>query len=189
MVRSVRTERQTSNCDVKCPIAFSFQGMFHVYGPLFGWKTSSIFLLKHCKMAYLVFIYLGLIFFFATTVSRHEPQSTMGDSHQCLLTTMQFTRISNAHVLSLELAALALKMSIMFMDISYRLIKLPKLMHKKMLGFCCFWGVFFKYAKHRPTARGARCLVVTVVTENHVTMSTARVFMDVMKVFRAVIVR
>ena len=34
MVRVVRTERRTSDCDVKCRLIFSFQCMFHVlYGP------------------------------------------------------------------------------------------------------------------------------------------------------------
>ena len=32
MVRAVLTERQTSDCDVKCRITFSFQWIFHVYG-------------------------------------------------------------------------------------------------------------------------------------------------------------
>ena len=63
MVRAVRTEHQISNCDVKCRVTFSFQWMFHVYGLPFGWKTSMMFLLKYCKMEYLVFIYLCLIFF------------------------------------------------------------------------------------------------------------------------------
>ena len=33
MVRAVRTERQTSDCDVKCRITFSFQWKIHVYRP------------------------------------------------------------------------------------------------------------------------------------------------------------
>ena len=33
LVRAVLTERQTSDCDVKCRITFSFQWKVHVYGP------------------------------------------------------------------------------------------------------------------------------------------------------------
>ena len=33
MVRAVFTERQTSDCEVRCRITFSFQWKFHVYGP------------------------------------------------------------------------------------------------------------------------------------------------------------
>ena len=51
---------------------------------------------------YLVFIYLGLIYtFYATTVSRNEPESLWEIHNNFCLTTMQFTRISYAHVLSL----------------------------------------------------------------------------------------
>ena len=32
IVLAVLTERQTSDCDVKCRITFSFQWKFHVYG-------------------------------------------------------------------------------------------------------------------------------------------------------------
>ena len=56
------TERQTSDCDVKCRITFSFQWKFHVYGSQLGWKTSTIILLKQCKILRRVFIYLGFIF-------------------------------------------------------------------------------------------------------------------------------
>ena len=33
IVRAVLTERQTSDCDVKCRITSSFQWKFYVYGP------------------------------------------------------------------------------------------------------------------------------------------------------------
>ena len=46
MVRAVLTERQTSDCDVRCRITFSFQWKFYVYGSQLGWKTSTIILLK-----------------------------------------------------------------------------------------------------------------------------------------------
>ena len=46
MVHAVPTERLTIDCDVKCCITFSFQWLFHVYRPEFGWKTSTMFLLK-----------------------------------------------------------------------------------------------------------------------------------------------
>ena len=34
------------NCDVKFRITFSFQWMFHVYGPPLGWKTSTMLFVK-----------------------------------------------------------------------------------------------------------------------------------------------
>ena len=40
------TESQTSDCDVKCHITFSFQWKFHVNRPQLGWKTSTMILLK-----------------------------------------------------------------------------------------------------------------------------------------------
>ena len=40
------TECQTSDCDVKCHITFSFQWKFHVNRPQLGWKTSTMILLK-----------------------------------------------------------------------------------------------------------------------------------------------
>ena len=47
MVRAVLTERQTSDCDVKCHITFSFQWNFHVYGPQYRVeKPSTMRLLK-----------------------------------------------------------------------------------------------------------------------------------------------
>ena len=56
------------------------------------------------KRRYILFSsFRSLYSFYATTVGRKVPQSTTGDSHQ----SMQFTRISYAHVLSLEFAALA----------------------------------------------------------------------------------
>ena len=35
IVRAVLTERQTSDCNIKCSITFSFQWKFHVYWPQF----------------------------------------------------------------------------------------------------------------------------------------------------------
>ena len=62
MVCAVLTERQTSDCDVKCRMTFSFQWKFHVQGPQLGWKTSTMILLKQCKTVWRVFIYLSFIF-------------------------------------------------------------------------------------------------------------------------------
>ena len=58
MVRAVQTERQTRNCGVKCRIKFSFQWMFHVYGPSFDWKTSTM--LCQCFSLFCNYMYLPL---------------------------------------------------------------------------------------------------------------------------------
>ena len=81
--RAVLTERQTSDCEVTCRITFSFQKMFIVYRPQFGWKTSVFVKVTQNSMVYILYS------FYATTVIRNEPQSTMGDTYKI----MQFTRI------------------------------------------------------------------------------------------------
>ena len=40
MVRAVLTERQTSDCDVRCRITFSFQWKFHVFGPQYRMENQ-----------------------------------------------------------------------------------------------------------------------------------------------------
>ena len=85
MVRAVRTECQTSDCDVKCRNTFLFQWKFQVHGPQLGWKTIPMILLKLCKIVGRVFIYLGFIFILYDNPSLDGALSTMGDSHQFLL--------------------------------------------------------------------------------------------------------
>ena len=86
MVRAVRTERQTSNCDVKCRITFSFQWMFQVYVPPFCWKISTMGFFYSNARWYGVFSSFEVLYsFYAITVRTNEPQSIMGDSRQFLL--------------------------------------------------------------------------------------------------------
>ena len=71
-----------------------------LYSPPFGWKNQYDVFVKVLHDGISCFHLLrSYILFYATTVSRNEPQSTQ---------TMQFTRISYVHVLWLELAALAI---------------------------------------------------------------------------------
>ena len=84
--------------------------MFHVYGPQFDWKISIAMTYIFVKvmqdgMAW-VHLFMFYILFNATTVSRNEPQSTVGDSYQ-LGSSSEFPL--NAHALLLEIAALAIK--------------------------------------------------------------------------------
>ena len=63
--------------------------------------TSTIFLLKYCKVVQRVFICFGLIYFFLKIV---EPQRSMG---VCLI-NMQLAKNSSIHTLSINLAVILL---------------------------------------------------------------------------------
>ena len=55
IVRAVLTERQTSDCDIKCRITFSFQWKFHVYGPQYRVENKYDDFVKVMLRKYSVF--------------------------------------------------------------------------------------------------------------------------------------
>ena len=104
----VLTKRQTSDCDVKCSITFSFRWKFHVYGPQLGWKTSTMILFQLCKIIRRVFIYLGFIFILYNNRSLDRAAK-----HNWRFTPIFAGRLCSspefllyAYALSLELASL-----------------------------------------------------------------------------------
>ena len=101
MVRAVLTERQTSDCDVKCR-KYILVSEVHVYWHQIRWKTSTMlwFCQSNSRYRWRVFIYLGFIFILYDNHSVDRAAKHYGRF------TPNFASI-NAYALSLELTALA----------------------------------------------------------------------------------
>ena len=115
IVRAVLTERQTSDCDVKCRITFSFQWKFHIYWPQYRVEHQYDDFAKVMPRQYGVFSTTQVLYSFSKIsrerdflASKHYG-SLQKKTHKFIVDECaSHVTLFSTQALSLELAALAI---------------------------------------------------------------------------------